>query len=119
MELLGPERLDGLMGVAGADEPERLDGLIGVAGADDLWPEALDLLAHLDVERQRRLVEQAVDRDDVLESLVHAAERYGIWDDVLRLQSVTSDASRERFTRFIEQQHPELRGRLEPPRRAR
>jgi hypothetical protein len=74
----------------------------------------LDLLRHLESERQRRLIEQAVGRDDVLESLVQAAERHGIWDEVLRLQSVTSEASQERFTRFMAEQHPELRSRLGP-----
>lgn len=99
--------------------PKRLEGLIGVASAHDLWPEALELLAHLDTERQRQLVELAVQQDDVLESLVNAAERHGIWDDVLRLQSVTSEASQDRFIRFVEQRHPELRGRIEPARRGR
>jgi hypothetical protein len=93
--------------------PERLDGLIGVAASDDLWPEALDLLAHLDAEKQRQLVERAVERDEVLESLVQAAERHDIWDDVLRLQSVTSEANQERFVRFVEERHPEFRARLE------
>ena len=96
--------------------PERLDGLIGVASTYDLWPEALDLLAHLDAERQRQLVERAVERDDVLESLVQAAERHGIWDDVLRLQSVTSEPSQERFVRFVEEHHPKFRRRLERSR---
>jgi hypothetical protein len=99
--------------------PQRLGGLVGVASTDDLWPEALDLLAQLDVERQRHLVEQAVGHDEVLESLVQAAERHGIWDDVLRLQSVTSEASQERFIRFVEEHHPELSGRLEPTRGGR
>jgi len=93
--------------------PERLEGMISVASTHDLWPEALDLLAHLDVDRQRHLVELAVGRDDVLESLVQAAERHGIWDDVLRLQSVTSTESQERFIRFVEEHHPELRARLQ------
>ncbi len=93
--------------------PERLDGMIEVASISDLWPQALDMLAHLDVKRQRHLVERAVERDDVLESLVQAAERHYIWDDVLRLQSVTSEESQERFIRFVEEHHPELRGRLQ------
>ncbi len=94
--------------------PERLEGVIDAACADDLWPEALDLLTHLNTDRQRSLIEQAVQQDAVLESLVQAAERHGIWDDVLRLQSVTSEASQERFTHFVRQRHPELVGRLGP-----
>jgi hypothetical protein len=93
---------------------ERLEGLIGVASAHDLWPEALDLLANLDADRQRQLVELAVHRDEVLESLVQAAERNGIWNDVLRLQSVTSEASQDRFICFVERHHPELSGQLGP-----
>ena len=69
------------------------------------------------VELTRLAEEQALARDEVLESLVQAAERHGIWDDVLRLQSVTSDASQERFTRFVEERHPELVGRLGQLRR--
>lgn len=92
--------------------PARLEGVIETACAEDLWPEALDLLSHLGTERQRRLIEQAVERDEVLESLVQAAERHGIWDEVLHLQSVTSDASQQRFIRFVEQQHSELGSRL-------
>jgi hypothetical protein len=53
----------------------------------------------------------------VLESLVQAAERHGMWDELLALQSVTSDAGQERFTRFIEERHPELLSRLGPLRR--
>lgn len=97
--------------------PERLQGVIDAACTDDLWPEALDLLGHLRLDRQRWLIEQALARDEVLESLVQAAERDGIWDDILRLQSVTSDASQERFTRFVEEHHPELLGRLGQLRR--
>jgi hypothetical protein len=94
--------------------PERLEGVIDTARANDLWPEALDLLAHLNTDRQRRLIEQAVRRDAVLESLVQAAERHGMWDEVLELQSVTGEASRERFIRFVRERHPELVGRLGP-----
>jgi hypothetical protein len=94
--------------------PGRLQEVINTARDDDLWPEALDLLAHLNVDRQRQLIEQAVQRDDVLESLVQAAQRHGIWDDVLRLQSVTGNASQERFSRFVEKRHPELVSRLRP-----
>lgn len=97
--------------------PERLETLIDTARGDDLWPEALTLLAQLNADRQRQLIEQAVQQDDVLESLVQAAERHGIWDDVLGLQSVTSEASRERFIRFVEEHHPELVSRLGPLRR--
>jgi hypothetical protein len=97
--------------------PERLEGLMGVASAHELWPEALDMLTHLNGDQQRRLVEQAVERDDVLESLVQAAERHGIWNDVVRLQSVTSEANQERFTLFVERHHPELVGRLDAARR--
>jgi hypothetical protein len=94
--------------------PRRLQEVINTARDDDLWPEALDLLAHLNLDRQRQLIEQAVQRDDVLESLVQAAQRHGIWDDVLRLQSVTGNASQERFSRFVEKRHPELVSRLRP-----
>ncbi len=93
--------------------PERLEGVIDTARADDLWPEALDLLAHLSADRQRRLIEQAVQRDAVLESLVQAAERHDMWDDVLGLQSVT-EPSQERFVRFVKDRHPEFVSRLGP-----
>jgi hypothetical protein len=97
--------------------PERLERVIETARGEDLWPEALDLLTYLNGDRQRRLIEQAVKRDDVLESLLRAAERYGMWEELLALQSVTSDASQERLIRFVEERHPELLGRLGPLRR--
>jgi hypothetical protein len=97
--------------------PARLAGVIETARAEDLWPEALDLLTHLDADRQRDLIERAVKRDVVLESLVQAAERHGMWGQVLALQSVTSEASQERFRRFVEERHPELLSRLGPLRR--
>jgi hypothetical protein len=34
------------------------------------------------------------------------------WDEVLRLQFMTSEASKQRFIRFGEQHHPELRSGL-------
>jgi len=108
------EQKSRLVQVAELLGPERLEGVIDAACGDDLWPEALDLLAHLDTARQCRLIEQAVQRDAVLESLVQAAERHGIWDDVLGLQSVTGEASRERFIRYVEERHPELVSRLGP-----
>ncbi len=92
--------------------PERLDGVIETACTHDLWPEALDLLAHLNTDTQRSLIERALKRDDVLESLLRATEQHGMWEEVLALQSVTSDASRRRFTRFVEERHPELLSRL-------
>lgn len=97
--------------------PERLGDVIETARADELWPEALDLLTYLNIDRQRGLIEQAVNRGDVLESLVQAAERHGMWKEVLALQSVTSDASQERFIGFVEEHHPELLDRLGPLRR--
>lgn len=97
----------------------RFEGLVDAAAAGDLWPEALELLSHLGKSRQRTLVELAVDKGDaVLESLVSAAERDGMWDEVLQLESSISERSRERFTSFVQERHPELRARLESGRRA-
>ena len=99
-------------------DPARYDGLIEAAG-DDLWAQALDLLSYLGKKRRRTLVEIAIDKGDpVLESLVQAADEHDMWDAVVRLESVISPASRDRFIGFIDERHPELRPKLESRRGA-
>jgi hypothetical protein len=99
-------------------DPARYDGLIDAAG-DDLWVEALDLLGHLGKARRRKLAELAIDKGDpVLESLVQTAEAHDMWDEVLQLETVISEPSRDRFIGFIDEHHPELRSKLESRRRA-
>jgi hypothetical protein len=109
------KRIDHVVGLL---DPGRYAGLIDAA-EDDLWPQALDLLSHLGKARRRELAELAIDRGaPVLESLVQAAEQHDMWDAVLRLESVISASSRERFVAFVEEHHPELRPRLESGGRA-
>lgn len=113
------EEKDSLRGVVALLPPARLNGLIDTAAAHDLWAEALDLLIHLDKPRQRRLIAAAIQRgEEVLSPLVQAAEQYELWEAVLKLQSLTSEADQERFASYLEKHHPELRQKLELRRRA-
>ncbi len=80
--------------------------------------EALDLLGHLEKTQQRAFAEIAIGKGDaVLESLVMAAERHGMWDAVLQMESNIRQDSRERFVAFVEERHRELAPRLNSPLR--
>jgi hypothetical protein len=109
------QRIDHIVGLL---DQERFDGLVDAAAEEGLWPEALDLLGDLGKRRQRRLAEIAIGRGDgVLGSLVDAAEKHDMWDVVLQLESVISDASRERFLSFVEENRPALYAKLGSGRR--
>lgn len=104
-------RLDHVVGLL---ELERLHGLIEAATSGEMWSATLDVLSYLSTDKQRELVELAIDEGDaVLESLVAAAERDDMWGAVMRMESVIGEQSRERFVAFIHNNHPELVGRLD------
>ncbi len=57
------DRLDELIDQLGE---QRFEGLVEAAGDEDLWPEVLDVLAHVGPDRQRALAELARERDPQL-----------------------------------------------------
>ena len=62
----------------------QLDGLIATAADEGLWVEALDLLAHLDVEQRAAIVDTALELDaDALEVIIAAVIEHELWDEVL------------------------------------
>ena len=92
------ETLDQLVALLPA---KRRDGLVDVAAREGLWPEALDLLAHLNIERCRELADSAARRDDAtLDSLIRAAQEEEMWNAVLRITRCMSQKSRVRFAQL-------------------
>jgi hypothetical protein len=89
--------LDELVGLLA---PGRLDGIIDVAASANLWPETLDLLAHLSDEQRAALASNVAARDDgVLDSLLAAADQDGLWDELLPLVPFLSADERARVER--------------------
>jgi DNA-binding transcriptional ArsR family regulator len=63
---------------------ERIAGIIEVAAEQDMWPQALDLVTHLNAAQHTRLANIAAqETDEVLESLIEAAHEEDLWDVVL------------------------------------
>ncbi len=92
------DRLDELIGMLA---PARRDALVDVAAAEGLWPEALDLLAHLSDQHCAELAGNAARRDDaLLDSLIAAAQREEMWNAVLRVVRCMSESDRVRFARL-------------------
>jgi hypothetical protein len=87
--------------------PERLEHVIDTAAVEDLWPEALDLLTNLSDEQRRRVIELAASRDDaVLDALIVSAQAEQIWELVLPLTSLMSQAGLRRFAALRSLQAP-------------
>jgi hypothetical protein len=87
----GKERLDPLISLLPA---ERLPAVIRAAQDEGLWPEALDLLAHLGAARRRELGELVAEHADVLDSLARAADEQDLWEDVLPVVPALSEPSK-------------------------
>lgn len=90
----GKENLDELIDIA----RDRIPGLIRTAHAQHLWAEALDLIGHLSVENVARIADIATAQDDeLLNSLVHAAQELDAWDVLLPITAAMSPDALERF----------------------
>jgi hypothetical protein len=92
----GKDRLDHVVSLL--PEP-RLAGVMHAADRGGLWPEALDLLAHLGTDRQGELAEIAA-REDLLDSLTQTAHRDGLWDVVLPVIPYMNEATRLSLARL-------------------
>lgn len=84
------DRLDHILGMI--PEP-RMAGILNTADRDRLWPEALDLLDHMSDERKGALAEIAAG-EGLLESLAETAYAESLWDVVLPVIPLMSEASR-------------------------
>lgn len=83
--------------VALLPEP-RLEAIIRTASEAGLWPEALDVMAHVSERQRGELADIAAAQDDeVLKGLVRAAQSEGLWGVLLPVTRAMSAASRERF----------------------
>jgi hypothetical protein len=92
------EDKDQLDHVVGLLDVERVREAIRSASEEDLWPQALDLLTRVTPERAGELADLAADEDDyVLDGMVAAAQRDGLWDVVL---PVTQNMSEDGLRRF-------------------
>ena len=61
-------------------DDDRLFGLMYTAGEQHLWPEALDLIRHLDEEQFCRIAEQASQlEDEMLDELIEVAHTDELW----------------------------------------
>jgi hypothetical protein len=92
------ETREGLEDLVELLPPERIDGIIDAAARDDLWVEVLDLTSDLSGAQASRLADAAAARDDdVLSSLIAAAQERDLWEGVLPLTMAMSESSRRRF----------------------
>jgi hypothetical protein len=104
--LEGKQRLNH---VAGLLPEARLRGLVRAAAKEKLWPEALDLLSHLNERRRGRFADVAAEQSDaVLGGLVVAAQEHDLWDLVLPVTRVMSEQSRRRFAALPAIHDPEV-----------
>ena len=77
---------------------ERLARVIERAASEGMWPETLDLLTDLADDQRERAIEIAAGCDDaVLDGLIRVADAESLWELVLPLTGLMSDASLKRF----------------------
>ena len=92
-------------------ETERLSGAIRSASEEDLWPQGLDLLTRVTPELAGWLADLASDEEDyVLDGMVHAAQRDGLWDIVLPVTQQMSEDGLARFATLPSLHTPEVIG---------
>ncbi|MGH2905326.1 MAG: hypothetical protein ACRDKI_00990 [Solirubrobacterales bacterium] len=76
-------------------DDERVGGTMRAAGREQLWPEALDLLLHLDDEQYFRVIDIASQQPPaVLDELVAIAQRDNLWEIVIPSISQATDPSK-------------------------
>jgi hypothetical protein len=92
-----------LKDLIGVLPPPRLDGIVRAAATENLWPEVLDLLAHLTLEQRRAIVERAAAWDDgsTLSALLSAAEQEGMWAELLPLVPLLPEEGRQRVAEIV------------------
>jgi hypothetical protein len=102
------ESKDSLKDLIGVLPADRLDGIIRAAATENLWPEVLDLLAHLTLEQRRALVERAAARDDAgtLAALIAAAQQEDMWAELLPLIPLLPQAGRQRVAEIVAAMDP-------------
>ena len=99
----GKDRLDHVLGLI---HEQRLATILNAAEHEHLWPEALDLLAHMSAERQGSLAEIAA-AQNLLESLAETAYADGLWDLVLPVIPAMSTATRLTLARLPIVENPQ------------
>ena len=88
------DRLDHAIGLL---PPERLPGIIDTASRLELWPEALDLLAHVSDERLGPIADVVAELPtDLVASLVGAVSADGLWESLLPVVRLMADDARVR-----------------------
>jgi hypothetical protein len=94
------EAKDSLKDLVGVLPPARLDGIVRAAATENLWPEVLDLLAHLTLEQRRAFVERAgLDLDDdAVEQIAMAVVEHDLWDPVLTIADHMREPELQRVT---------------------
>jgi hypothetical protein len=103
------EEKDQLDHVVGLLDMGRVREAIRSASEQDLWPQALDLLARVAPERAGALADLAAEQEDyVLDGMVSAAQRDGLWDVVLPVTQHMSEAGRARFAQLPALHEPEV-----------
>ena len=85
----GKDRLEHILGLIGE---QRLASILNAAERERLWAEALDLLDHMSDQLKGSLAELAASQD-LLESLAETAYAEGLWDIVLPVIPLMSEAS--------------------------
>lgn len=97
------ESTEGLESLVELLPQERVDAIVDTAAREDLWPEFLDLTAHLSRTHAARVGDAIAGRDEVaLASLIAAAARAGdLWAQLLALVPLLPDLAVERLGRAV------------------
>jgi len=89
------DRIDHAIGLL---PPHRLPGILRDAARLAIWPEALDLLDHLSVERRGAIADVVAGLDgEIVAGLVAAVHEAGLWDALLPVVRVMSAEPRRRM----------------------
>jgi hypothetical protein len=95
--------------VAGLLPDERLGGIVRAAADRELWPEALDLLSHLNRPLLRRLAALPAAQDPgVLDPLVRAAVEEEVWPELLPLVELLPEPAQRRVAKVAAELDPRL-----------
>jgi hypothetical protein len=77
----------------------RLDGIVRAAAAENLWPEVLDLLAHLTLEQRVAIIVGGFELDDhAVQQIATAVIEHDLWGPVLTIAEHMPEPELQRVT---------------------
>jgi len=97
--LESPDGLDDLVELL---PPERIQGIVDVVNRDDLWPEALELVGNMNELNRCRFAElDVIQADGVLQTIVAVAREQELWAHVLPLVSCLPEPAMTRLGTIV------------------